>query len=74
MTRMGFLHTGAAQRVHMPDPRNQVAGGGMGMRGGAVCNTNEIRPHDSAFCMLPPDLPIGDARVFVLQDLNASVE
>jgi hypothetical protein len=64
----------AAQRVHTPDPRNQVAGGGMGMRGGAVCNTNEIRPHDSAFCVLPSDLPLGDTRVLVQQDLNASAE
>ena len=46
----------------------------MGLRGGAVCNANEIRPHDSAFCMLPSDLPLGGARVFVLQDLNASAE
>src|ERR1035441_6455212 len=70
----GVLAHGAAQRVYTPDPRNQVAGGGMGMRGGVVCNTNEIRPHDSAFCMLPSDLPLGGARLFVLQDLNSSAE
>ena len=64
----------AAQRVHTSDPRNQVAGGEMGMRGGAVGSTNEIRPYDSAFCMLPSDFPLGGARVFVLQDLNASPE
>jgi hypothetical protein len=46
----------------------------MGLRGGAVCNANEIRPHDSAFCMLPSDLPLDSARVFVLLDLNASAE
>jgi len=34
----GVLAHGAAQRIHMPDPRNQVAGGGMGMRGRAVCH------------------------------------
>ena len=53
----GVLAHWTAQWVNKPDSRNQVAGGGMGMRCGAVCNTHEIRPHDSAFCMLPSDFP-----------------
>ena len=32
----------AAHRVHLPDPQNQVAGGGMGMQGGAVCHIRAI--------------------------------
>src|ERR1039457_7582008 len=37
----GVLAHGAAQRVHMPDPRNQVAGGGRCMRKGAGCTTQK---------------------------------
>jgi hypothetical protein len=33
----GVLAHRAAQRRHMPDPRKQVGGGGIGIRGGAVC-------------------------------------
>ena len=36
------LTDGAAQRVNMPDPKSQVPGGGMGMRGGAVCHIRAI--------------------------------
>jgi hypothetical protein len=30
------------QRAHVPDPQNQVPGGGMGMRGAAVCHIRAI--------------------------------
>jgi hypothetical protein len=38
----GVVARGAGERVHVPDPRNQVAGGGMGIRGGAVCKMRAI--------------------------------
>ena len=36
------LTDSTAQRAHVPDPQNQVPGGGMGMRGGAVCHIRAI--------------------------------
>ena len=42
ITYRGDLAHGAAQRVHMPHAQNQVAGRGMGIRGGAVCHTRTI--------------------------------
>jgi hypothetical protein len=38
----GVLAHGAARRVHMIDSRNQVAGAGIGIRGGAVCHMRAI--------------------------------
>jgi hypothetical protein len=47
----GVLSNRAAQRVQMPDPRNQVGDGGMGIRGGAVCHTSTICARVSAFLL-----------------------
>jgi hypothetical protein len=38
----GVLADRTAQRVNIPDSRNQVPGAGMGMRGGAVCHIRAI--------------------------------
>jgi hypothetical protein len=38
----GVLAYRAAQRGHVPDPRNQVGGGGMGTRGRPVCHISAI--------------------------------
>jgi hypothetical protein len=42
------LANGAAKRIHVPDLQNQVAGGEMGMRGGAVCHRSAISAGHSA--------------------------
>src|ERR1035438_9430916 len=48
ITPRGVLAHGAAQRVHMPNAQNQVAGRGMGIRGGAVCHMRSIYAGHSA--------------------------
>jgi hypothetical protein len=50
----GVLAHGAAQQVHTPDPRNQVADGEMGLWGAAVCNTNEMILHSACFVLTSP--------------------